>query len=63
MDVVKEKRGKWRIKVMEKTGSLAEKVMTEEVEEEDPREDLGTDGEMNFDSISILLTNICYCYY
>ena len=36
-------------KVMEKTGSLVEKVMTGKVEEEYPEEDLGSDAEMNSD--------------
>ena len=34
---MKERRGKWRAKVMEKTESLVEKVMTGEVEERRPR--------------------------
>ena len=39
--------------------------MTGVVEGKARREDLGADGEMNFDSISILLANVCYCnsYY
>ena len=32
VEVVKERREKWQAKVMEKTGSLVEKVMTGEVE-------------------------------
>ena len=32
MEVVKERREKWQAKVMEKAGSLVEKVMTGEVE-------------------------------
>ena len=37
MEVVKERREKWRAKVMEKTGSLVEKVMTGEVDKRRPR--------------------------
>ena len=50
MEVVKERSEKWRAKVMEKTGSLVEKVITGEVEGRRPAgEDLGSDGEMNTD--------------
>ena len=37
VEVVKERREKWQAKVMEKTGSLVEKVMTGEVEGRRPR--------------------------
>ena len=37
MEVVKERSEKWRAKVMEKTGSLVEKVITGEVEGRRPR--------------------------
>ncbi len=37
MEVVKERREKWQTKVMEKTGSLVEKVTTGEVEGKRPR--------------------------
>ena len=37
MEVVKERREKWQAKVMEKTGSLIEKVMTGGVERRRPR--------------------------
>ena len=37
VEVVKERREKWQAKVMEKTGSLVEKVMTGGVERRRPR--------------------------
>ena len=37
VDVVRERRESWRVKVMEKSGSLAERVMAGEVEERRPR--------------------------
>ena len=37
MDVAKEKRESWRVKVMETQGSLVERVMAGEVEERRPR--------------------------
>ena len=37
VDVVRERRESWRVKVMEKSGSLAERVMAGEVEGRRPR--------------------------
>ena len=50
VEVVKERRGNWWVKVMDKMGSLAEKVLTGELEGRRPRRrPIAKDGEMNFD--------------
>ena len=50
MDVIRERRGSWRVKVMKKPGSLAERVMAGEVEGSGPGEDPESGGAIPSDA-------------
>lgn len=46
VEVERERRENWRVKLTEEVGKLAEKVMTGEAKEGGLREDLGRSGEI-----------------